>query len=401
VPDRALDVVVAAERVLPPLGGTERALVEEALALAAAGHRVRTIGLDSPEGLAIGAPPPAQLGWTAITQPEHGFAFGDWRARVGRVDALSDAVRDAIGDRRPDVIVTANSGAAGVAQAATEADVPFVIGLHGYETLCHWRFVIGSDCVAHSRCRACPRTLALDPHQRAARIAHADGHRDALAGAAALIAPSRLIADEAQATCGRRSEVIVPSLTVPAPAAGDIDGPVLAVASLWTRDKGADLLAPIADGLPGGRTLIVQAGDEGRRVPLAQGLVNHDRVTVRSAPAETAELLGGCSAVVVPTQIPEAWGRVAFEAMAAGIPLLASDIGGLREFVPASQRVAPHDDAAAWVSALGELLEPERWEAARAAGLAAAAVVIATRPARRFVEVVERAAVRRAPVPAR
>ncbi len=383
----------AAERVLPPLGGTERAFVEEAAAVAAAGHRVRTLGLGSPERVAVGSPA-REIGWSPVTPPRRRRAFWDWRERVARSDMLGEAVRDRTAARRPDVVVTSGTAAPGVMLAAAAADVPLVLRLHGYETLCHWRFVLDSQCRPESGCRACPRTLALDPQQRAARVAHADGQREALARAAVLVAPSRLLADTTAATCGRRPIVVAPALTAPAAAAGDIDGPILAVSSLWTRDKGVDLLAPIAMSLRAGRRLIVQAGDGGREAPLPAALLRRADVEVRTTPAETADLLDGCSAVIVPSQLPEPWGRVAFEAMAAGIPVLASDTGGLREFVPASQRVAPHGDPQAWATALAALLAPGPWEAARAAGLAAAQSVLATQPARRFVEAVQAAAVR-------
>jgi glycosyltransferase involved in cell wall biosynthesis len=390
VAELSLDVVFAAERVWPPLGGAERACLEMAGAVAAAGHRVRTLGLARPEAGSGADARPAPAGWEEIPQPEHGHPFWDWRARAARAEAVAGGLAAAIAARRPDAIVTYDTAAPAVARVARETNVPLLLWLHGYETLCHWRFVLDSTCVPESRCRRCPRTLALDPDQRAARIAHADGHRAALAGASALVAPSQALADAASSSCGRHAEVIAPVSRGLEQVEGAPDGPVLAISSLWTRDKGAELLAPIAARLAvDGRRLVVQVGDAGAHVPPPPALFGAPNVEVRTAPAEIDELLPGASVVLVPSQMPDPWPRVAFEAMSAGIPVLASDTGGLRESVPAAQRVAPHDDPDTWAAALLALTDPDCWASARAAGLAAAAEVIRSDPTARFVAAVE------------
>jgi glycosyltransferase involved in cell wall biosynthesis len=179
-----------------------------------------------------------------------------------------------------------------------------------------------------------------------------------------------------------------------APVEGDPDGPVLAVSSLWTRDKGAELLAPIAEHLAtAGRRLVIQVGDGGRHVSPPASLLAAPNVEVRTAPAEIDVLLPGASVLLVPSQMPDPWPRVAFEGMSAGIPVLASDTGGLRESVPAWLRVAPHHDPDAWGKALRELSEPGRWARARSDGLAAAREILRASPAARFVAAVQAAAV--------
>jgi glycosyltransferase involved in cell wall biosynthesis len=388
VPGKPLEVVFAAERVAPPLGGAERAALEVANEVADAGHRVRTIGLERPEATGSWTVSP-ELGWRALSQPDHEHAFWDWRARVARAEAVAEGLRLALDERPADVVITYDTAVPAVTRVAGERGVPVLICLHGYEPLCHWRFVVGSTCVPESRCRACPRTLALAPAERAARIAHADGHAAAIRDAATLIAASAAIAKAAHDTCGRDPEVIVPITAAPSPAAADPDGPVLAVSSLWTRDKGADLLAPIAQRVRSGRRLVVQVGDGGHHVPLPPVLATLPNVEVRTEPAEIGDLLPGAAALIVPSQMPDPWPRVAFEGMAAGVPVLASDTGGLRESVPAPQRIKQFDDPDAWAEALRRLDDRAVWEAARERGRAAAAKILATRPAERFVAAVE------------
>jgi glycosyltransferase involved in cell wall biosynthesis len=391
VPAEPLDVIIAAERLLPPLGGAERAALEFAQAIADAGHRVRCIGLERPEAAGTWSVSP-ELSWQGLPQPDHGHPFWAWRARAARAEAVAEGLRAALNERAADVVVTYDTAVPAVARAAGAAGIPVLIWLLGYETLCHWRFNVDTSCIPASRCRACPRTLALAPAERAARIAHADGHAAALRNAAALVTLSDVLADAAQAACGRRPPVIAPVTSAPAPVAADPDGPVLAVSSLWTREKGAGLLAPIAERLAPGRRLVIQVGDGGHHVPPPAVLATLANVELRTAPAEIGDLLPGVSALIVPSQMPEPFARVAFEGMAAGVPVLASDTGGMREFVPAPQRVAQFDDPDAWAAALGRLRDPAVWESARAEGRRAGAKILATRPAERFVAAVEQAA---------
>lgn len=76
--------------------------------------------------------------------------------------------------------------------------------------------------------------------------------------------------------------------------------------------------------------------------------------------------------LLVPSQWEEAWGRVATEAQFSGIPVLASDRGGLPEAVGPGGRVLPHDaPAEVWAAALREIWSnPVLYEALSAAALA-------------------------------
>jgi glycosyltransferase involved in cell wall biosynthesis len=61
--------------------------------------------------------------------------------------------------------------------------------------------------------------------------------------------------------------------------------------------------------------------------------------------------------LLVPSQWPEPFGRVAVEALANGIPVVASRTGGLPEAVgDAGILVEDFSNAAAWIAALTELL---------------------------------------------
>ncbi|WP_413774393.1 glycosyltransferase [Marinobacter sp. AN1] len=66
--------------------------------------------------------------------------------------------------------------------------------------------------------------------------------------------------------------------------------------------------------------------------------------------------------LIVPSQWREAWGRVVSEAHMSGIPVLASNIGGLPESVGPGGQLLDPTDVEAWNSALRTMWnDPEVW----------------------------------------
>ena len=87
------------------------------------------------------------------------------------------------------------------------------------------------------------------------------------------------------------------------------------------------------------------------------------------APAlDTRELLASSRVVLVPSKWEEPFGRIAVEAMANGVPVLASWTGGLREIVGCTAlAVRRFRDPAAWETALRALLRAPAVQTAYAA----------------------------------
>jgi glycosyltransferase involved in cell wall biosynthesis len=118
------------------------------------------------------------------------------------------------------------------------------------------------------------------------------------------------------------------------------------------RYKGAEVFLALADGLPRQRFLLV--GDVAPALARAFGERPNIRLLGRATPRR---FLGMSRIVLVPSLWPEPFGRIAVEAMASGIPLLASRVGGLAEIVGASALgVDAYRDPAAWAAALEPLL---------------------------------------------
>ena len=97
------------------------------------------------------------------------------------------------------------------------------------------------------------------------------------------------------------------------------------------------------------------------RVAIMTG-VTHDDV-----PAQ----LNGMDLLCVPSQTTSSWreqfGRVLIEAMASGVPIVASDSGEIPFVVGDAGRIVAERDVAAWTRAIDDSLADERWRSAMAA----------------------------------
>lgn len=139
--------------------------------------------------------------------------------------------------------------------------------------------------------------------------------------------------------------------------------------------KGSMLFARVADMLGADRTdipiLIVQSASGAGVLNAIPGLdfTRYPQIVVAPATPRPADFLALTRILLVPSTVPEAFGRVAAEAMLNGIPALVSDRGGLPETVADAGRVIPlpswmteHTkqlptvaEASPWVDAIWEL----------------------------------------------
>jgi len=105
-----------------------------------------------------------------------------------------------------------------------------------------------------------------------------------------------------------------------------------------------------------------------RSWPLSSNALGALRTTVRGLPnvslrgpvQSPAALYGTARVALVPSREPEGWGRVAAEAQASGIPVLASAVGGLRETVGGGGIVVDSPaDLRPWLDALSQIWDDE------------------------------------------
>ncbi len=122
-----------------------------------------------------------------------------------------------------------------------------------------------------------------------------------------------------------------------------------------TEEKGFDtaIVAARASGTP---LVIAGSGpDEPRLRGIAAGA--DVRFTGRLAPDALADLRTRAAVVLAPSRWEEPCPYAVLEGMAAGVPVLASDRGGLPELVGRETTVLPAGDSGAWSAALSELWE--------------------------------------------
>lgn len=157
-----------------------------------------------------------------------------------------------------------------------------------------------------------------------------------------VIAPSTALADESRRLGATDVRTIPSGVELPREVGEEAEPAEILYAGRLSPEKGIRELVEAAEGLP-----LVVAGDGPLRpeVPGALGFVPHD---------ELERLLGRAAVVACPSH-REGFGIVCAEAMAHGRPVVAGDVGGLRDLVVHEQTgllVPPRD-----VGALREALE--------------------------------------------
>jgi glycosyltransferase involved in cell wall biosynthesis len=176
--------------------------------------------------------------------------------------------------------------------------------------------------------------------RRAPRLA-----RGVLRGARLVIAASTALAESARALGAVDVRVIPSGVDVPPEVGAEASPPEVLYAGRLSPEKGVLELVEAAHGMN-----LVVAGDGPlrKRVPGALGFVPHD---------ELDRLYARAAVVACPSR-REGFGVACLEAMAHGRPIVATNIGGLRDLVVDGETglVVPPRDPAALRTALEQLL---------------------------------------------
>ena len=180
------------------------------------------------------------------------------------------------------------------------------------------------------------------------------------------LALSREVAEPVQAL-GLHVHGVVPQ---PGPPASSLEVPYtpradahnLVFAGRLEPNKGVrqllDLFETLAPRFPELRLRLLGDGPERpaleRRLEEA-GLAGRVRIVGALAPGEVLTELRSADLFVFPSRY-ESWGLAIVEAMAVGVPVVASDIAGIREATAGSACLVPLDDPAAWALAIERLI---------------------------------------------
>lgn len=237
--------------------------------------------------------------------------------------------------------------------AARRAGARVVMHLHNYRLVCAVGtcFTRGEDCTrCHGR-HTVPGVRLACRGSRAESGVYAAAislHQRRLAGAVdAFVVPSRFALErleELGAPLGGRARVIASPQRSFASSSRAADGSYALVAGRLSAEKGVHVAVEACRraGVP-----LVVAGDGPQAGDLHRLAAGADvRFEGRVAPARLAELRAGAALALVPSLYAEIFPVAASESMAAGLPVVASRMGGLIGFVPDSE-LAPAGDAAA------------------------------------------------------
>lgn len=133
-------------------------------------------------------------------------------------------------------------------------------------------------------------------------------------------------------------------------------------------DKGANVFYALAERMPETEFLgVVGAHGEQiiRDLPNVQ-IIGHTN------PHGMKDIYGQTRVLLMPS-IYESWGRVAVEAIASGVPVIANPTNGLTEALGDGGTFVPRDDLDGWENALRRLLDGRSWRAASRRALARSA----------------------------
>ncbi|MCT7373969.1 glycosyltransferase [Chelativorans salis] len=122
--------------------------------------------------------------------------------------------------------------------------------------------------------------------------------------------------------------------------------------------KGVDLAITLARACPDIPFDFVESWtlSEDQRSALMQSIAGLGNVTLHSRTDDMREHYGRARVVLVPSRWEETWGRIASEAHYSGIPVLATQIGGLGEAVgPGGILLPPRAELSEWTAALRSL----------------------------------------------
>lgn len=136
--------------------------------------------------------------------------------------------------------------------------------------------------------------------------------------------------------------------------------------------KGVDIALGLARRRPDIPFVFVESWELNplQHLALRQRLRASANVSLLGPTRDMRSIYGDARLVLMPSRLPEAWGRVVSEAQVSGIPALASDRGGLPESVgPGGILVDPGGGLDRWAEALARLWDDEA-EYARLATLA-------------------------------
>lgn len=410
-PDRPVRILLVSHGY-PPFGlaGVERVTEQTALALTAASHEVTV--------LSRRATPAPRLPSIERTRRIHGVGVvmiaGGGRPPGGPFPGFQDRLEQIFErlllELLPDVVVIGHliAHSPRYISIAHRWRTPVVMELHDFYTVCeraHLERPTGELCRGPEGGRAC--ATHCFPHQESSLLRwelRTHLFRHAVADADALIAPSEFVADYFRRRHAPSTPIhVIPNGVAfaggPPPVTERRNGP-LHIASLGpvTPHKGAHVVVEALRSarLPAARYTLFGAVEQPYVRDLREAAEQIDGLALRTygsyEPASLPLLLADVDLVVIPSLVWETFSIVAREAMACGVPVIASRLGALPEAVREGENgLVFTAHRASELAAILQKLDADRSALARLrAGIRPADWITAGERARRLEQVLRR-----------
>jgi len=251
---------------------------------------------------------------------------------------------------KPDLVFTQLNAAPPTVFWAKKKSIPTVFHVHSFEHFCLDSFGYDDVYACGQRCWRCrnPRGILLSPAYKLIQ----ERNRKALQEADVVITPSNFMRDVVRHYTGRTADVVPNPLDLEsARAAGKGDG-ILFVGV--NRHKGADLVSELVKLMPNRKFVLAGRTEKGfewlakeRNVEYL-GYVNDIRLAYAKA-----------RILIAPSKMADNSPTAIYEAMANGIPVIASDTGGAAEAAAEGGILLSTADADGWVQAIERLFADE------------------------------------------
>lgn len=171
---------------------------------------------------------------------------------------------------------------------------------------------------------------------------------------------SRHVADKLSGLCGR-------SIIIPPPVhVADYEttpGDAVTLINL-SEDKGAEVFYALAERFPDRRFVGVRGGYGVQVTPHGPDDLPNVEILGHVPPSEMRDRVYARTRILLMPSAHESWGRTGVEAMTSGIPVIASDLPGLRESLGDAGVFCDRDDLEGWEQELRLLLDGRRWRSA-------------------------------------